>query len=159
MIKLLDLLKEDNPFVPKVSKEERKKEYNRALQTKVQQYVKDGMKGDLNLSNTPITSLPDNLTKVEGNLNLSKTLITSLPSNLTKVGGNLILNNCKKITKLPPDLTVEGNLDLEHTKITSLPPNLTVENDLYVYGTPLSKKYSKDEIKAMVPNVKGKIYM
>jgi hypothetical protein len=137
MIKLIDLLKEDSPFVPKGSKEEREKEYTRIIQNKIQEYIKNGMKGNLYLSNTSIDSLPYNL----------------------KVGGNLILNNCKKITKLPPDLTVEGNLDLEHTKITSLPPNLTVENDLYVYGTPLSKKYSKDEIKAMVPNVKGKIYM
>jgi hypothetical protein len=137
MIKLIDLLKEDSPFVPRGSKEEREKAYNISIQNKIQEYIKNGMKGNLYLSNTSIDSLPYNL----------------------KVGGNLILNNCKKITKLPPDLTVEGNLDLEHTKITSLPDNLTVENDLYVYGTPLSKKYSKDEIKAMVPNVKGKIYM
>ena len=137
MIKLLDLLKEDNPFVPKGSRQEREQDYNRILQNKIQEYIKNGSKGNLYLDNTSIDSLPYNL----------------------KVGGNLILNNCKKITKLPPDLTVRGNLDLERTKITSLPPNLTVENDLYVYGTPLSKKYSEDEIRAMAPNVKGEIYM
>jgi hypothetical protein len=38
--------------------------------------------GDLNLGNTPITSLPKNL-KVHGGLNLSGTQITSLPEGLT----------------------------------------------------------------------------
>jgi hypothetical protein len=49
MIKLLDLLKEDSPFVTRGSKEEREKDYNRITQTQVQQYIKDGMKGDLKL--------------------------------------------------------------------------------------------------------------
>jgi len=43
---------------------------------------------DLNLSNTKVTSLPDNL-KVGGDLDLSNTKITSLPDNL-KVGGKII---------------------------------------------------------------------
>jgi len=49
--------------------------------------------GDLDLSNTKITSLPDNL-KVGGSLYLSDIPITSLPDNL-KVGGNLDLRNTK----------------------------------------------------------------
>ena len=158
MIKLLDLLKEDSPFVPRGSKEEREKEYNRALQTQIQQYIKDGMKGDLDLSYTPITSLPSSLTKVEGNLYLHSTKITSLPDNLT-VEGDLYLDNCKKITKLPNNLTVEGDLYLSHTEIESLPSDLTVESDLYLFYTPLSEKYSDEEIRAMVPNVKGKIFI
>ena len=138
MIKLLDLLKEDSPFISRGSKEERKKEYNRALQTQVQQYIKDGMKGDLILSFTPITSLPDNLTKVGGNLDLYDVSIASLPSNLTRVGGDLWLSN---------------------TNIASLPNNLTVGGDLGLYNTPLSKKYSEEEIKAMVKNLEGEVYM
>ena len=47
--------------------------------------------GDLDLENTPITSLPDNL-KVGGVLYLRNTPITSLPDNL-KVGGYLYLSN------------------------------------------------------------------
>ena len=47
--------------------------------------------GWLDLSNTGITSLPDNLT-VGGWLDLSNTGITSLPDNLT-VGGGLYLSN------------------------------------------------------------------
>ena len=47
--------------------------------------------GSLDLSNTNITSLPDNLT-VGGGLDLRNTAITSLPDNLT-VGGGLDLRN------------------------------------------------------------------
>ena len=157
MIKLLDLLKEDNPFVPRGSTEEREKDYNRITQTQIQQYIKDGMEGDLDLNYTPITSLPSNLTKVGGDLRLSYTKITSLLDNLT-VGGNLNLSDTN-ITSLPYNLTVGGNLNLFNTQITSLPSNLTVGGDLDLFYTPLSKKYSEDEIRAMVPNFKGKIYM
>ena len=67
MIKFIDIL-ENKILVPRRSPEERQKNYFIALQKKIQQYIKDGGKGDLDLSNTPITSLPDNLT-VEGILN------------------------------------------------------------------------------------------
>ncbi len=43
------------------------------------------IKGGLNLNNTPITSLPDNLS-VGGYLNLRNTQITSLPDNLNIEG-------------------------------------------------------------------------
>jgi hypothetical protein len=178
MIKLIDLLKEDSPFVPRGSKEERKKEYIQITQNKIQQYIKDGMKGDLDLSESLITSLPDELTKVGGDLDLYKASITSLPDNLTEIEGNLDLIHTP-ITSLPSNLTVGGALNLEYTlitslpdnlsvgrslylsknKITSLPNNLRVGGNLYLLTTPLSKKYSKDEIKAMVPNVKGYIHM
>jgi hypothetical protein len=176
MIKLLDLLKEDNPFVPRGSKEEREKDFKRAIQTQIQQYVKDGMEGDLDLADISITSLPSSLTKVGGNLNLYFTPITTLPDNLTKIGGFANLNRTKitklpdnltvgdslylfrtPITTLPDNLTVERDLFLTDSSITSLPDNLTVERDLYLHGTPLSKNHSEAEIRAMVPNVKGEI--
>jgi hypothetical protein len=94
MIKLIDIL-ENKILVPRRSKEERQKNYIIATQKKVQQYIKDGGKGNLDLRNTPITSLPDNL----------------------KVGRGLDL-----------------------------------------YNTPISKKYTKEEIQQMVPKVKGKIF-
>jgi hypothetical protein len=96
MIKLIDLLKEDNKIlVPRRSTEERQKNHVIALQKKIQQYIKDGSQDNLNLRNTPITSLPDNL-------------------------------------------KVEGDLDLTNT--------------------PISEKYTKEQIKQMVPGVKGDIY-
>lgn len=53
--------------------------------------------GDLNLSETEIISLPENLT-VGGYLNLSGTKITSLPENLT-VGGGLYLSETEITNK------------------------------------------------------------
>jgi hypothetical protein len=154
MIKLIDLLKEDNPFVPRGGNERMENFYK----NKIQQYVKDGMKGDLNLSNTPITSLPDNLTTVGGDLFLEYSKITKLPDNLTVIG-KLDLSNTP-ITTLPDNLTVGAWLKLEGAKkIKSLPSSLRVKTWISIQNTPLSKKYSKDEIRAMIPNVEGNIRM
>ena len=94
MIKLIDIL-ENKILIPRRSKEERQKNYLITIQKKIQQYVKDGGKGDLDLRSTPIISLPDNL----------------------KVGGYLYLSNTP-ITSLPDNLEVEGYLDLENTPIS-----------------------------------------
>ena len=85
------ILEQEKILVPRRSKEERQKNYIIATQKKIQQYIKDGSKGDLNLNSTPITSLPDNL-KVGGYLDLRNTPITSLPDNL-QVGGILDLRD------------------------------------------------------------------
>jgi len=135
MIKLLDIL-ENKILVPRRSKEERSKNYLIATQKKIQQYIKDGSKGDLNLTNTPITSLPQDL-KVKGYLDLDGS----------------------KITSLPPGLTVGGSLHLRNTLITSLPQGLTVGGSLDLGKTPISKKYNEEQIKQMVPGVKGNIYI
>ena len=52
----------------------------------------------------------------------------------------------------------KGNLDLNNTPITSLPKGLTVGGGLYLSGTPLSKQYTKEQIKQMCPGVLGGIY-
>ena len=73
-------------------------------------YGEINVKSDLNLYNTPITSLPDNL-KVGGDLYLRNTKITSLPDNL-KVGGVLDLGNTpitKKYTKGQIEQMIEDN--------------------------------------------------
>jgi hypothetical protein len=182
MIRLLDILKKNKTkiLVPRRSPEERAKNYLIATQKQIQQYIKDGGKGDLNLGNTPITSLPDNLS-VGGDLDLEYTKITSLPDNL-QVGGNLDLYNTPitsipdnlkvggylyleytKITSLPDNLSVGGFLNLENTPITSLPDNLSVGGSLNLGNTPLSKKYTKEQIKQMIEDnggyVKGNIYI
>ncbi len=114
MIKFLDILKENNVLTPRNIKG-RKEKHGQVTQKKIQQYIEDGSKGDLDLANTPITSLPDSL-KIVG-----------------------------------------GDLDLSNTKITSLPRDLKVEGGLFLIGTPISKNYSKEEIRKMVPGVKGSI--
>jgi hypothetical protein len=182
LVSLYKQVKEENEgsvkiLVPRRSPEEREKNFLVATNKKVQEYIKNGNKGDLDLRDTPITSLPDNLTKVGGNLDLYGTKITSLPNNLT-VGSSLYLGNTKitslpdnltvggylylsgtKITSLPDNLTVEGNLDLRNIPITSLPDDLTVKGDLYLYNTPIAREYTKEQIKQMVPGIKGPIYL
>ena len=156
MIKLLDILRENKILVPRRSPEERQKNYQIALQKKIQQYIKDGGKGNLNLSDTPIQSLPPGL-KVGGSLILSNTSIQSLPPGL-EVEGALYLTNTS-IQSLSPGLKVGGNLYLMYTPIQSLPPDLEVEGNLELEDTPISKKYTKEEIRKMVPGVKGDIFL
>ena len=88
MIKFKDIL-ENKILVPR-KLDKRKEDHKRIILQKIQQYIKDGSKGDLDLSYTPITSLPNNLKTVGGNLHLNDTPITSLPDNL-EVGGYLYL--------------------------------------------------------------------
>ena len=103
---------------------------------KITDYVRGGSKGDLDLFGTPIQSLPDGL----------------------KVGGSLYLGGTP-IQSLPPGLKVGGYLNLKHTPIQSLSPDLEVEGDLFLGGTLISKRYTKKEIRKMVPGVKGNIYL
>ena len=90
---------------------------------------------DLDLEDSRIQSL-GNLTSVGGGLYLSYSKIESL-GNLTSVGGNLDLNGVN-IQSLGNLTSVGGWLDLE--------------------GTPLSKKYTEEEIREMV-KVEGNVYL
>ena len=92
--------------------------------------------GYLNLYGTKIESL-GNLTSVGGYLYLRATNIKSL-GNLTSVGGSLYLNVCENLTSLG-DLTSVGG-------------------DLYLQTTPISKKYTREQLRQMV-EVGGDIHM
>ncbi len=104
--------------------------------------------GDLDLTNTDITYLPDGLT-VLGSLNLKGTLIALLPSKLyvknnlnlygtnierlpddLYVGGTLFLSNTSARLIIPDGFDVAGNLIMDFHNIVSLPKNLTVNNNL-----------------------------
>ena len=106
------------------------------------------VEGSLDLSNTNISKLPDNLT-VNGSLCLRNTNISKLPDNLT-VGGYLYLSNTN-ISELPDNLTVNGWLDLSNTNISKLPDNLMVEGIIYGFNEdkisrvkPVQKGYNKE---------------
>ena len=123
---------------------------------------------NLNLYDTNITSL-GNLQSVNGHLDLKGTMITSL-GNLQSVYGILNLRYCYKLTSLGNLQSVGGWLDLSLTNITSLGNLQSVNGDLNLYetditslgnlqsvggslylgGTPISKKYSEEEIRKMV---------
>ena len=161
--------------------EDRPERYKRIIYKKIQDYIKNGSKGDLDLYKTPIDSLPSNLKTVGGWLDLSYSKISSLPPGLT-VGDSLWLNNTPisslppgltvgrsldlsytQISSLPPGLTVGGYLDLSYTQISSLPTDLKVGDDLYLSNTPIGRKHTKEQIRKMIEDtggyVKGKIHM
>ena len=172
-----EIIKEeiDGPgiFVPR-GIEGRKEKKTMMDYKKIQDYIKNGSKGDLDLENSQITKLPDNL-QVGGYLDLEKSQITELPNNLTvgryldldntqitelpdnlKVGGSLNLRNTP-ITTLPDNLSVGLSLNLDNSPITSLPDNLTVFGSLWLSNTPLSKKYSREEIKDIIERQGGNV--
>lgn len=90
--------------------------------------------GNIELSGSEITQLPDNLT-VNGELILRNTDIKDLPNNLT-VGDYLELWNTR-IESIPDNLIVGGSLYLNDTGIKSLPNNLTVGGCLELCNTPI----------------------
>jgi hypothetical protein len=181
MVKFLDILKEsdDNIFIPRGSKEEKDKVLIRRTNDKIQEYIRNGSKGSLDLRNSPIQFLPRNLTKVGGNFYLLFSQIEKLPDNL-RVNGTLDLESCKNLKSLPDNLIVNGYLDLEKcknleslpnglkvkgfldirdTNITSLPSDLEVGGDLILLRTPIADMYTKEQIRYMVPGLKGGILL
>jgi hypothetical protein len=54
-------------LIPRKTGEERKRNYQFSIQEKIKKYIKDGGEGELDLSNSPVEKLPDNL-KVGSNL-------------------------------------------------------------------------------------------
>ena len=160
MIKFLDILKEsdDNIFIPRGSKEEKDKALIRRTNDKIQEYIRNGSEGYLDLSRSPIKFLPKNLTRVGGNFYLLFSQIEKLPDNLT-VNGLLDLESCKNLKSLPNGLKVKNNLDLRYTNITSLPSDLEVGGDLILYRTPITYIYTYKQIREMVPSVKGVIWL
>ena len=107
------------------------------------------VKGNLDLANLKITSLPEGL-EVGAELDLYNCKsLTSLPEGL-KVGRNLYLENCTSLTSLPYGLEVGGGLNLENcTSLTSLPKGLKVRGWLDIKHTQL-KNYTDDELREMV---------
>jgi hypothetical protein len=67
--------------------------------------------------------------------------------------GTLYLNKYNGTT-LPPNFPeVKGDLVLNDSSITSLPRNLSVGGTLFLYDTPISEKYSREELQRMLPRV------
>ncbi len=111
--------------------------------------------GDLDLEGTPIESL-GNLTSVGGDLVLYYTPIESL-GKLTSVGGYLSLDGAP-IESLGNLISVGGYLSLDGATIESLGNLISVGGNMDLEGTPLSKKYTEDQIRQMV-KVGGDIYL
>jgi hypothetical protein len=107
------------------------------------------------LNNEPISKKE---LHIKGDLDLSETVITSLPNGL-KIGGELDLIDCPNLISLPEDLKVGGDLFLYECKnLTSLPKGLQVGLELYIGKTTLTN-YSDKELREMIKPgfIKGKI--
>ena len=130
---------------------------------RIQEYIKNGSKGILDLDGTPLTKLPDNLTKIGGSLTIYNSSIEDL-NNLEVIKGSLYADN-SKLKSLPPKLTrieyglsvpkcpidnindlgyIGGNLYMDNTNISELPEGLRVGGFLYCRNTPLSKRFSDE---------------
>jgi len=110
---------------------------------------------DLNLPESEIESL-GNLVSVGGDLNLYESNIKSL-GDLVSVGGYLDLSETN-VESLGNLTSVGGHLDLSVTDVKSLGVLTSVGDYLDLRYTPLTKKYTKDEIRSMV-EVGDEIYL
>ena len=158
-IKLRSLLKENNILVPR-NLDSRIEKQKRIDVQRIQEYIKNGSKGDLDLRGTLLTKLPDNLTKVDEVLNIiesniedlnnleyvgeylftSKSKLRSLPPKLTRIGRGLSLTGCP-IDNIDNLKYVGGNLLINGTKIDELPKGLVVGGWIYCVNTPLSRRF------------------
>ena len=131
------IYEDNNPFKPASEDDikDRKKHQIRLDNQKVQDYIKNGSVGDLDLTGAAIKSLPDDL-KVGGELELAESAIQYLPDNLT-VGRSLNLEE-SDIKELPAGLTVGVSLYIDFTSITSLPNNLTVGGSIWAQYSSLA---------------------
>jgi hypothetical protein len=102
---------------------------------------------NLNLSFSGIKSL-GNLISVGGDLDLSYSEIEDL-GNLISVGGDLYMNR-STIKSLGNLTSVGGNLDLYESEIEDLGNLTSVGGYLDLTDTPLSKKYTEEEIRESV---------
>ena len=93
---------------------------------------------------------------IDCDLDLNDTIIESL-GNLTSVGEALYLSYTpiKSLGKLT---SVGGDLHLFLTSIESLGNLTAVGGNLYLKKTPISEKYTEEEIRSQV-KVEGKIYL
>jgi hypothetical protein len=143
------------------SKEDRTKNKNVADQRMIQQYIKNGSDGDLELEGTHLTELPPELTRVGRDLNLITSKIKSLPDNL-RIEGSLYLSNAP-INTLPDKLVVDGEIYMENTGIFTFPRDIEVALDIYAEDSPIGRKYSSpwqlDLFKAKFPGIMGDIFV
>lgn len=82
----------------------------------------------LTLVHAPIDKLPDDMSFNTGHLDITNTKITKLPDNL--IVGSYLDVSYTPLTKLPDGLIVYGSLIMQMTMIDTLPDNLIVGADL-----------------------------
>lgn len=127
----------------------------RATSTLIKSYDKikyiGGEVEELNRFRFDVESLGD--LEFVGRINLNSSKIESL-GNLTKAK-DLVLSHTS--LKSLGNLKEVNNLFLYGSMVESLPPDLKVKKYINIGRTPLSEKYTEEEIRQMVPGIKGEI--
>ena len=132
---LTTLLEQDSMFIARDNN--RHKRYEQIIQQRIQEYIKNGSKGNLILNDTPIKSLPDNLVKVGGDLDIDNTNITKLPPTLKLIEGSFASSS--KFTQYPAHVKINGSVNISRTNITEIPPNIKFHGDLNINSSKVSK--------------------
>jgi hypothetical protein len=112
----------------------------------------------LEAQNSNITTIPADIQIIKY-LDLSDSEINSLPENFST---NCFVNlQDTSIKSLPNNLTVNNDVTLNGSLINSIPKKLQISGYLDLRNTPISKKYTKDEIRKLIEknggSVKGEI--
>jgi hypothetical protein len=113
--------------------------------------------GWLDLRGTNIETL-GNLVRVGGDMDLESCQNLESLGNLKSVAGYFNLRLCKNLQSLGDLKHVGSWLDLGGTRIETLGNLKYVGSHLFLRYTPLSEKYTKEEIRNMV-EVVGKVYL
>ena len=120
------------------------------------EYLPDNLylKGDLELNNClNIKTLPRNLV-IDGSLDIEESNIKELPDDI-KIGTTLYADYTD-IETLPNNLTLYFAV-LSNTKLKEIPYNLKIHQTLSIYNTPLTKKYTDEEIRKMIEDKGGSV--
>jgi hypothetical protein len=152
MIKLKQLLQENNILIPR-NIENREEQQKRIELQKIREYVKKGSKDSLDLSNSKLTKLPDELVKVGSVLDIKGSKIADL-NNIRYISDYLMAYN-SELKTLPDNFHCRGYVNCAESLINEIPNNLKIEGSLYLRDTPLSKKYTKEQIRKMIEDKGG----
>lgn len=101
--------------------------------------------------NIPLAKLPNTIETEE--FTVSNCDLESLPRNLTAT--HYISLDDNPIRNLPDDLTT-GWISIENTNISEIPKNLQIST-LFAKNTPLTSRFSEEEIKRIVKEKGGRV--
>jgi hypothetical protein len=154
MIKLKDILLEGKPpsiFIPRRIEDR--------VERMISLYIRNGNKGDLDLSNLKLTVLPDMLKDITvgGNFYCGNNNLTSLEGAPKSVGASFACSN-NKLTSLQCDhITVGGDFYCSFNKLTSLvgAPK-SVGEDFICHSN--NVKFTEQDVRA-VCDLKGTVYL
>lgn len=146
------------------------------IEDKIQQYIKNGSKGNLDLSETQVRSF-DSLKRVGGTLDLMLSKRIKSLENIEFIGDDLE-GDYSGLQTLGNLKYVGGYTSISHTSIESL-GNLEyigkglysvssklqsfgnlkkVEGNIVVFGSPIAKKFKEEEIRQQI-DVSGEIIL